>query len=265
MKTSTAWACYLLIAACPPVLMSAQITNESFGSGANGWIDSTTFGTGNWSFTGGVARVNFINTGIAFPDGAKLSGTASASSGAFTGNYDQAGINLVGFSFLAPQIVPPTNTFVVLEWGGSTSIFQKGFSVTATGVWHHFSVSLSDEAKGQWTTIQGSKDNFVAARQSVSFILISVSRNGILEHEYVIDNIFLAGQPSFGALAWSTGSTFHARADDLLSNRTYDVESAPEVTGTWTMSQSFISTNTMQWINITNIQPQQLFWRMVIP
>ena len=100
-------------------LPAAQPTNESFTAGASGWAGttgSTPFGeTGVWSFTGGAARVLFFNPGFPVPDSATLSNTPTASGGAFTGNYDQAGINLIGFSVLAPQIVP--DGFVILEGG----------------------------------------------------------------------------------------------------------------------------------------------------
>jgi len=261
MKISKAWVCFVLAVIFPLSAQSARITNETFAGGANGWMGTTVFGSGQWSFTGGTARIKF-NTGFAFPDSATLSNSASASSGAFTGNYDQAGINLIGFSFLAPQIVP--SGFVILEWGGSTSIYQKGFTVSTTGVWHNFAMSLSDQAKGQWTTIQGSINDFTAARQSVSFVTIRVTLNGVMFHEFLIDNIFLAGQPGISNYVFSGGSIFSMHMNELQSNLTYHVEAAPDVTGVWTFAQSFIATNRIQTVNITNSAPQQ-FWRTKIP
>lgn len=260
MKTLHGWILGAVAALFIPwPAYPAQITNESFSGGTGGWVGSGGFGgTWAWTFTGGVARVQFINPGIQFPDYAELVNT-----GAFAGDYDLAGINLVGFSFIAHNLIPG-GTNVILEWGGSTSVYQMGFTVSSTGLWYHFSASLSDAAQGRWTLRQGSMTDFPAARQSVSHVTIRVNRNGIPEHSFSIDDIFLANQPAVGLLGPTSGTSTYFRADSLLVNHAYEVESSPAVTGTWTVIQSFIATNAMQWVAITNSGPQQ-FWRMVNP
>lgn len=247
--------------------LAAQRVVEGFTGGANGWAGttgSTPFGeTGEWTFTGGVARVQFFDPGFPVPDSGTLSNTPAASSGSFTGNYDQAGINRIGFSIYASQVVP-ANGFAILEWAGSTSLYQKGFTVAATGVWYQFSASLADEAKGTWTVLAGSPDDFAAARQSVKYVSIRVNRNGSPDQVFLVDDIFLGGNPGAAALAPAGNSVFHSRWGGLLTSRAYSVESAPEVTGVWSVAQSFTATSHVQGVAVTNAGPRG-FWRVIGP
>jgi hypothetical protein len=260
-------ACYLMaLGLCWTInLSAAQPTNESFTAGANGWAGSSQspFGTfAFWSFTGGAARVLFTNPGFAIPESATLSNTPTASGGAFTGNYDQVGINLIGFSVLAPQVLP--SGFIILEWSGSTSLYQRGFTMTATGVWHRFTASLADTERDRWTTLQGSIDDFAAARQSVSRVTIRISRNGLPDHQFVIDDLYLVGEPEAREVVAGGGDTLSTRWQALNAGVTYQVESAPAVTGVWAAAQSFVATGAVQSITLTNAGATR-FWRTIRP
>lgn len=247
--------------------MAASPVVESFGTGSNGWSGT---GSGDgfnvagiWSFTSGYASLLFKNMG--FPNtggGGTLSNSPAASSGSFTGDYPQAGINLVGFSFYAAQVVPAAG-YAILEWGGSTSIYQRGFTVGTTGVWYEFKASLADEAAGSWTVLQGSVDDFSSARQSVKFVRIRVNRNGIPQHEFRVDDVYLEGEPDATTLDLG-GGLFSSIWDALHTGKTYHVESSPEVTGTWSVAQSFVATNVQHLITLTNVG-DMLYWRFVRP
>lgn len=246
---------------------AAQPTNESFSAGANGWVGtsgSTPFGeTGVWSFTGGAARVLFFNPGFPVPDSATLSNGPSASGGAFTGNYEQVGINRIGFSVLAPTVLP--SGFVILEWAGSTSLYQRGFTVATTGVWHHFTASLSDVARGEWTVLAGSVHDFAAARQSVRRVTLRVSRNGLPAHEFVFDHLHLSGEPEAIALDPLASGLMRGRWQALNAGRTYHVEAATTMTGTWSTIQGFVATGAVHELTLTNAADLNLFWRMLRP
>ena len=100
---------------------SAQITTEQFNAGAGGWQGSSSFG-GTWTFTGGAARVTCPDTGyIAIPEVGRRSNLPTASGGAFTGNFEAAGIELIGFSFFADTETPNSGRLVL---GGPSSIYQ---------------------------------------------------------------------------------------------------------------------------------------------
>jgi hypothetical protein len=233
-------------------VFSAQPTNETFTGGSNGWVGTTAsaFGSfGIWSFTGGAARVLFPNPGFPVPENATLSNTPSASSGSFTGNYDAVGIATIGFSFLAPQIVP--SGFVVLEWAGSTSVFQRGFTVATAGVWYHFTASLADVDRHQWTTLLGSSNDFAAARQSVKYVTIRFSRNGLLEHQFIIDDVFLAGQP--GGASISRDFDGMIRWDSLVAGVGYQVQSTTNlIAAPWVAVESLTATGVLHTTIITN-------------
>lgn len=237
----------------PLAVYSAQPTNESFTGGANGWAGTTgifPFGeTGAWLFDGNTARVLFDPV-FAVPDNAVLSNTPAASSGSFTGNYDAAGIDTIGFSFLAPQIVPAG--FVIVEWAGSTSLYQRGFTVSTTGVWHHFAASLADEDQHQWTTLQGSSNDFAAARQSVRSVVLRFSRNGVFAHEFSVDNLYVAGQPGGSAITSDAGGVI--QWDGLLAGLGYRIQSTTNLldgTG-WTSVETLTATGALHATVITN-------------
>lgn len=239
----------------------ANTTVETFSGGAQGWVGSSFF-SGIWAFTGGVARVRFPNQGeIAFPETGTLSNSPSASSGSFTGNYDAANISVIGFRFMAPHVVP--SGLVILEWGGSTSVYQQGFVVNATGVWFTCTASIADDAVAFWSPTEGSLDDFAAARQSVKFVSVRMTRTGTQSQDYLLDDIYLAGQPSVGMISTSNGTNFTFASDDLVSNLYYEVQGAPAVTGAWQTIQTWLATNQSQIVILTNDAPQH-FWRLSI-
>ncbi len=245
-------------------LYGAARTNETFDSGANGWVGTTSFLTGNWAFSGGEAKISFADIGMfAFPDFGLLSNSPSATSGSFTGNYDAAGANVIGFSFYAADILPGGGSNVVLRWRGSTSVFQKAFTVAQTGVWYNFSMPLSDAARFEWDLFVGSYDDFPAARQAVSSVNIRVFRNGSAAHSFAIGEIYLSNEPESVTFA-ITGSNALVGAGGLLTGEAYDIESASEVSGTWSYAQSFVATNSQQIIQVTNTG-DRLYWRLLGP
>jgi len=267
MKTKGLLLLYVSIFALPACSFSAQLTNESFDAGANGWVGSVDplINSGVWDFSGGEARVTFFNTGIPIFDFGMLSNSSTASSGAFTGNYDTAGINVIGFTFQAPTLLPGGGSNVVLRWGGSTSVFQRAFTVSQTGVWYNFSASLADAAKFEWDPFIGSHEDFSAARKSVSFVTIRFFRSAIAQHDFVVGSIYLGNQPEVGSFITVSQTDSQLLGKALLVGKTYEVESAQAVTGTWSFAQSFVATNAMQWVSVTNNSGTTLFWRMKRP
>jgi len=259
------WLNGLLALIFPITVWSAQVTIETFGGGANGWGGASTAGTGSWTFTGGVARVRFENTTpFAVPDTGIVSNKPGASSGTFTGDYESAVITLIGFRFQAVEFLPSGN--VTLEWGGSTSVYQYGFSTNGmqTGVWYTCTAPLAVETRDQWAVIEGSRDDFAAARLSVSNISIRITRTGVTQRHYLVDDIFLASQPFIGSMTHLTNNIFHMRAEYVQTNVTYHLETAPDITGTWSLAQSFVPTNQPQWLEATNTTAHPV-WRLVKP
>lgn len=235
---------------------SAQITTEQFNAGAGGWQGSSSFG-GTWTFTGGAARVTFPDTGfVAIPDVGTLSNLPSASGGSFTGNFEAAGIELIGFRFFSATETPSS---VRLVLGGPTSVYQTVFYPSGTGVWQTLAASLQSVQMGGWTNLNGPETDFEQVRQNVKYVAIRVDRAGATARMHGIDDVFLDRLPAAGSLAVSTGGLLSLRADYLRSNTAYQVEAAPEVTGTWSLAQTLVATNSSQSINVTNTAPQAFF------
>ncbi len=230
-------------------LSAAQPAVESFSVGANGWEGISDFGSGTWSFTGGAARVVFDPVPL-FPDIGTLTNAAGATSGSFTGNFDVAGIDVIGFSFFAPNTLPASSV-VELEWGGSTSVYRRGFSVTQTGVWYTFTASLQEEDKNQWTVNKGSLTDFAAARQSVHHVALRVARTLTAAHQFVFDDLFVAGLP--GGASVARDSSNRIVWDGLLAGLDYQVQSTTNLLASpWVTVESLTATGALHSTIITN-------------
>lgn len=239
---------------------AAQYTTEQFTAGANGWQGSGDPGYGSWVFTGGAARVNFVDTGFPFPIVGRLSNAPTASGGSFTGNYDAAGIELIGFRFLSNTDMPAS---VSLELGGPTSVYQRIYYPSQTGVWHTFAASLRSVELGGWTNLQGPVTDFDQVRQNVKYVIIRVERAGTTARQYLIDDIFLDRLPVVGPLTPSTGAFFSLQGDYLRTNETYRIEAATNLTSAWSPVASMVATSRLQQFSIpSDDSPSQTFFRL---
>ena len=251
-----------LLLAAPWSACSAGIGMETFSAGASGWNGSVTLGGGGWSFTGGVARVTFVDTTpVPIPDTGVLSNSPSASSGIFTGNYVAAGIGMIGFRVMAPTELP---SGIVLRWGGSTSVYQRQFFIAHTGVWVACAASLVDVDAGPWTVIEGSADDFDAARQDVRFVSVRLQRSGTTAHAYLIDDMVADALPAGGVPSVLANGSVSMRWDYLQTNVAYRLESTPDLDGVWTVEHIITATNRWMWVARTNTS-HRLFWRLIQP
>ena len=219
---------------------AAVATTEQFTAGANGWDGASDLGSGIWIFTGSVARLNYVDIGpMPFPDPARMTNTPTASGGAFTGDYDAAGIGLFGFKYFA-EASSAGNLSV--SWSGSSSTYFRILTTTPTGVWTSVSFSLASFQGGGWSLFNGSVSDFANARKSVSNIIIRFQRAGPGEHNYYIDDLFIEWLPKASSLGVS-GSNNLVTWDFVRSNRTYRVEGSTNLlTGTWDLIESITPT-----------------------
>ncbi len=245
---------------------AAQFYSESFTTGSNGWKGTCDYVSGSWNFTGGAARVNFNDTGfVPVPDVAVLSNAPSASSGSFTGNFDVAGVENIGFKFMAPVELPSD---VRIELGGVTSVYQRSFisQITQTGVWYSLSASVLSREGGGWTNVLGPVGDFVSVRQNVKYVTIKINRAAsTAARQYVVDDLNLFGSPEVAGWSSSTGGLLSLQVNYLATGRTYEVYAAPAVTGTWTWSQNIVPTGSSQWVTITNTTATNQFFRLWLP
>jgi len=241
-------------------LYAAQQTNESFSTGVNnGWVGTLT-DTGNWRFTNGVAQLTFSPVLIPGPTAGMISNNTSA---AFTGNYEAADINLIGFNYITATGSIPSE--VVLSFGGNSNVYNATFSPSQTGVWYSFSAPLTDDpADGGWILVSGYYTNFAAVRRDVKFVAITIKRAGVSNEIHRIDNILLGRQPSAVALAVTETNAALAWID-LKTNQLYHVEATRDILSEpWQFLESFTATSSVYIANYADTNTPR-FLRMVIP
>ncbi len=213
----------------------------TFTAGANGWTGTTSGFNSEWTMEPGQARLTFYDSGgFPNPDVGSFSNTVTASGGAFTGDYAQASIALLGFRLRAED-VPLTN--FSLRWGGSTSVFQRFFTIGQTGVWKTFAASLASPELGGWSVLQGSTADFHQACADVRFVALRLQSGSGFEHSFLLDEFFLARLPAATAIQ-SAGASNLITWSYLRSNETYRMESADTATGPWSPGSTITATGT---------------------
>ena len=251
MKVAIASA--LLLSAA--IAHGAQIHSESFASSGSASEASLALGAGAWTFTGAVAQVTFAATDpYAIPDAATL----RPSSGAFTGNYVEAGIGVIGFRFRSGSQAPSS---VYLELTGGTSVYQKVLDAPPVGEWKHYMVSLQSLEAGGWTVKRGSRD-FVASLADIRSVAISIRRSGASATDYAIDDLFVDGLPQ-AAGGLTVGGNLSLAWDALQVGAPYTMQESASLNGPWKDAQTVTATSRLQQFDIpTNGTASQAFFRL---
>lgn len=224
---------------------SAHVHSESFGTSAAGWTNEgqwATFGVTNGHLWGRFSA----SGGPPTPQFGLFIATNTASAGAFTGDYDAAGLTLIGFSIYAADARPQD---LLVRWygGDGFSYFRSGLAsnIVSTGVWYTLTFPLQNKTAGGW--FGSSETNFAAARQAVTRFEIRVDRNGSAAQQYFVDPVFVDSHPALLALAADSGSAVLSLGV-LQTGATYRIEAADTATGTWTHADTLIATNrVMPW------------------
>ncbi len=208
---------------------AAQNHTETFTSGLAGWIHQ---GQGSIQVTNESVHVIFAaQGGPPQPQTASLTADTSASGGAFTGDYGDADVDLIGFDFYAENALP---SLLKLEWSAGTNTYFRDLKthIGVTGAWHTLTVSLAGRAAGAW---QGPEEETVFAQslQIVSQVVVRVSRAGVASQRYRIDNVRLGRRPEPASMDLSE-STIIVNWSNLQSNLAYQVQAANTLTGEWT-------------------------------
>lgn len=227
---------------------AASLGTESFSTGLNGWtnnIDATKWGASNQAL-----RVAFGPNIL--PQNASLEGGPGASSGTFCGDYVAVGVEAVGFSFLAENVLP---SVLKLEITGGTNIFFQDLRprMTAVGVWNNFLISLADRDASRWAG--ASATEFANALTNISRVAIRITTSGSSAQAYRLDGIFLDRLPSATTLIVSSANTTLVTFANLRTSFAYRVQSATDLTATWTNIAQLIASNRSETITVTNAAP----------
>lgn len=192
---------------------------ETFESGLADWKWSH-FANATGSGSGGAAQVTFRSTGLPVP----ASSTLLTLNGPFVGDYDAAGIQLIGFSFMAVSMPDNESPFTVdLLLEGDGFLFSRSFTPAGTGTWYNFSADVTSAEKGGWVNVLGAMEDFAALRRDVRAVKIRLMGSSPDQNnQYLIDNVYLDYLPSVAVHADE-----HAMAmeiSDARENQTYRLQ-----------------------------------------
>lgn len=178
----------LVAFATTPAVYAAGLGQEPFDNPLHGWTFS---GSGQGTVTNEAYEISFSEQGSPIPQTASLTADLLSSGGLFTGDYTDAGIQLLAFSFRAVDVVPSVLKF---EFTTATGSWFKTFSGMQTGQWYRVSSSLAGKDSGGWS---GAAEDFVAtgALTNVTQVAFRVSRGGIEAQRYQIADVTSARLP----------------------------------------------------------------------
>ena len=247
-----AWLAWLALAC--PCAWAASAHVETFSSGTAGWSQA---GSLQLAATNQSLRGLFVAQGVPMPEIGSFVATNVSSGGAFTGDYDAAGIRLIGFSFMAQNVLPSA---ALLRWQGPTSSFFRSFAsvVTTTGVWYRFAFSLASKDAGKW--VGGSDIAFAESMLAVQGLEIQLTRAGMAAQRYYVDDVFV------DALPWGSVGTASPTGglpvvwSSLRPNVAYVVQTAEQPSNSWNYAGNFVATNTTQaWPDFTATNHQRVY------
>jgi hypothetical protein len=243
-----------------PLLSSgATPYSEPFNSSLSGWTNN-----GAVAWTAGSAAVSATFPVFAGPVSAVLMAGAGASGGALVGDFDAAGILLMGFSFRADHIKPSS---LLLQWRcGTNAVFRELKDlILVTGAWHRLVFSLASPAAGGWVT---SLDDaaFVDMQTNVTSISVLVEGQSLSSTvRYWLDDFFIAGAQSASRLQATTNGYGDLTWVDVQSNFTYRLEFAAEPGGVWSNMGLTTATSSNLVSNVALSNALQGVYRLVLP
>ena len=230
---------FLASFACTGLLApAAEIHLESFAADSAGWTNSGALTVGA---TNGFLLGRFAAQTIPAPGTGAFVATNGSSGGAFVGDYPAAGIQLIGFAFMAQDVLPSS---AILRWHGPTSSYFRSFaaSILQTGVWYRLAFPMESRAAGRWQG--GGEELFALDRADVKSVEIQVSRSGTTAQRYGVDDVFVDVLPT-GSIG-PAASDVHLFWTALQAGTVYAVETAAQPGGPWTETARLAATDRVQ-------------------
>ncbi len=216
----------------------AEIHTEAFAGGAGGWTAS---GSLQVAAVDEGLRGSFAAQGFPVPESGSFVANPTASGGAFAGDYAAAGIQLVGFSFMARDVLPSA---ALVRWTGPSASFFRSFAghVTRTGVWYRLAFPLKEEYAGRW--IGGGAEAFAAGLADVRSLEIQLTRTGVASQRYEVDDVFVDRLPTGACAVGTNGAQVLCSA--LRTNTAYVVEAAGAPDRAWEEAGAFVASQPVQ-------------------
>lgn len=251
-------------------LYAASFYTETFEGSLGGWQDRdagkmTVSYTNNLGNPTGCILGRFSLQQIALPQTDAFIATGAVNTVNFVGDYHAAGVELIGFDFIALNVIPASARIEITGRIGETQTdYVARFFTSAlvgTNIWHSFRYRLTSPSDGGWTF---GTNNFYQIMTNVVSLQVQISRSGESAQTYLLDNIFIDALPAGGG-ATAASNTPQIVWNNLRTNEVYRVEASPDlVVPEWTV----IATITAQTSTVTTDYPatnDYRFFRMVMP
>lgn len=209
---------------------AASFYTETFTEPSEGWQDRD---TGKMSVTwlssggypGGCIRGSFSSQAYPLPQNDGLVATGRLTSAAFTGDYYNAGIFLLGFDFMAADHMPAVAE-VRLYSGSSYASCYFHAAVTEPGVWNSFRFPLHSPEAGGWI-VQPTVFNGVM--YNVSRVEFVINRANESEQSFYFDNIFVDALPAPGGIVSTVEGGSRIAWHHLRPGARYRIEATPQL------------------------------------
>ena len=216
-------------------------------------------GAGSWSYTGGVAKVRFNAAGGSAPIAIPNTATLYPVSGSLTGDYVEAGIEVLGLRFRSETGLP---SVVWVELTAGTSVYQRILPVSQVGVWETFMVPLASAEAGGWTAQDGGVEAFRESLRDVKSLVVKVRRSGVAMMEHLVDDLFadLLPQAAGGS---SAGGQMTLAWDAMQVGAPYRMERSDRISGPWQDAGAVTPTSRLHQVQIpADPSEPQLFFRL---
>lgn len=187
MKWQAVFAAAVLGCVCS--VWGAVAYVETFGSAAE--LDWGGRGSAAVDANGGSLEASFEEQAtVPIPETGSMVATNTASGGAFSGNYVSAGLNEIGFRFLAADVKPSA---AILRIFGRERAYVKALDMTGLtpGEWKTYKVSLEGLAEGGWNGGGASEEDFLEDLEDVQWLEVQVTRRGTEAQRYRLDDFSL--------------------------------------------------------------------------
>ena len=241
---------------------AASLYTETFDSSTAGWYDkdpgkmivTNVLSGGN---PGGAIRGIFAFQAIPIPENDGFIATTNLSAANFLGNYEEVDAWLLGFDFMASNIVPSD---LQVHLYSSNNVIRRPLvsAISTTNVWYSFRIPLLAAELGGW---EGDTSLFSSILTNVTRVEFRILRQGSISNSpaqfYFLDNIFLSRVPDAvdftgDQMTWlhlSTGWNYRLEASSNLNE------------GAWTMIDAFTATTAVYQANVS-ITNGWRFYRM---
>lgn len=192
MRLLKEYAAVAALAAGATVAQGASLFTESFATNFSGWQAGVSSGSGAWSWNAGQLRLDFdLQDSFPYPDQGLLTATNTSSGGRFTGSWDDAGADALGFEFVADTV--PPNGLEMKLFGPNGSVFSRALAAPPSGRVESYFIPAGGLADGCWLGLPNNTEAaFSAMRTNVQRMRLTVFRGATMTpHSFRVDNIHL--------------------------------------------------------------------------